>query len=86
MRLLRNTDLYGEYYGVNPDNPLSELNEEDKEKALEYISLLVDSGKYAPEKATIIPFTRMIKLFDILRLSKYLDVAVEELFVLDEEK
>lgn len=86
MRLLRNTDLYGEYYGVNPDNSLSELNEEGKEKALEYISLLVDSGKYALEKATIIPFTRMIKLFDILRLSKYLDVAVEELFVLDEEK
>lgn len=50
---------------MNPDNPLSELNEEDKEKALEYISLLVDSGKYAPEKATIIPFTRVIKLFDI---------------------
>ena len=50
---------------MNPDNPLSELNEEGKEKALEYISLLVDSGKYAQEKATIIPFTRVIKLFDI---------------------
>ena len=32
---------------------------------MEYISLLVDSGKYALEKATIIPFTRVIKLFDI---------------------
>ena len=32
---------------------------------MEYISLLVDSGKYTPEKATIIPFTRVIKLFDI---------------------
>lgn len=64
-KVLGITDLYGEYYGVNPDNPLSELNEEGKEKALEYISLLVDSGKYALEKATIIPFTRVIKLFDI---------------------
>ena len=64
-KVLGITDLYGEYYGVNPDNPLSELNEEGKEKALEYISLLVDSGKYTPEKATIIPFTRVIKLFDI---------------------
>ena len=27
--------------------------------------MLVDSGKYAQEKATIIPFTRVIKLFDI---------------------
>jgi phage repressor protein C with HTH and peptisase S24 domain len=64
-RVLGITDLYGEYYGVNPDNPLSELNEEGKEKVLEYISLLVDSGKYTPEKVTVIPFTRMIKLFDI---------------------
>lgn len=64
-KVLGITDLYGEYYGVNPDNPLSELNEEGKEKALEYIYLLIDSGKYAPEKATIIPFTRVIKLFDI---------------------
>jgi phage repressor protein C with HTH and peptisase S24 domain len=64
-KVLGITDLYGEYYGVNPDNPLSELNEEGKEKVLEYISLLVDSGKYTPAKATVIPFTRVIKLFDI---------------------
>ncbi len=59
------TDLYGEYFGTNPDNPLSELNDEGKAKALEYIELLVESGKYATPKATIIPFIRTIKLFDI---------------------
>lgn len=57
------TDIYGEYYGNNPSNPLSELNEEGKEKALDYIQLLVDSGKF--QNATIIPFRRTIRLFDI---------------------
>ena len=44
---------------------MAELNDEGKAKALEYIELLVESGKYAIPKATIIPFTRSIKLFDI---------------------
>lgn len=62
-KLLGITDIYGEYYGNNPSNPLSELNEEGKEKALDYIQLLVDSGKF--QNATIIPFHRKIRLFDI---------------------
>lgn len=57
------TDIYAEYYGNNPSNPLSGLNEEGKEKALDYIQLLVDSGKF--QNATIIPFRRKIRLFDI---------------------
>ena len=57
------TDIYGEYYGNNPSNPLSGLNEEGKEKALDYIQLLVDSGRF--QDATIIPFRRKIRLFDI---------------------
>ena len=57
------TDIYGEYYGNNPSNLLSGLNEDGKEKALEYIQLLVDSGKF--QNATIIPFRRKIRLFDI---------------------
>lgn len=57
------TDIYGEYYGSNPDDPLSELNTSGKEKALEYIQLLIDSGKYT--NATIFPFRRKIRLFDI---------------------
>ena len=62
-KLLGITDIYGEYYGNNPSNPLSGLNEEGKEKALDYIQLLVDSGKF--QNATIIPFRRKIRLFDI---------------------
>lgn len=62
-KLLGITDIYSEYYGNNPLNPLSGLNEEGKEKALDYIQLLVDSGKF--QNATIIPFRRKIRLFDI---------------------
>lgn len=62
-KLLGITDIYGEYYGNNPSNPLSELNEKGQEKALDYIQLLVDSGKF--QNATIIPFRRTIRLFDI---------------------
>lgn len=57
------TDLYGEYYGTNPDRPLSELNEEGQGKALDYIQLLIESGKY--QRNNIIPFTRKLRLFDI---------------------
>ena len=62
-KLLGITDIYGENYGNNPSNPLSGLNEEGKEKALDYIQLLVDSGRF--QNATIIPFRRKIRLFDI---------------------
>ena len=62
-KLLGITDIYSEYYGNNPSNPLSGLNEEGKEKALDYIQLLVDSGRF--QNATIIPFRRTIRLFDI---------------------
>lgn len=62
-KLLGITDIYGEYYGINPSNPMSGLNEEGKEKVLDYIQLLVDSGKF--QNATIIPFRRKIRLFDI---------------------
>lgn len=62
-KLLGITDIYSEYYGSNPDNPMAELNAEGTEKVLDYIQLLVDSGKY--QNATIIPFRRSIRLFDI---------------------
>lgn len=64
-KLLNITDIYSEYYGENPDNPLSALNEEGRAKANEYIELLKISGMYAPKQAAIIPFRRNIRLFDI---------------------
>ena len=62
-KLLGITDICGEYYGIKPDNPFSQLNTEGKDKALDYIQLLVASGKY--QTATIIPFRRTIRLFEI---------------------
>ncbi len=64
-KILNITDIYGDRYGENPDNPLSSLNEEGKAKAFEYIELLKKSGMYEPVQATIIPFRRSIRLFDI---------------------
>ena len=49
----------------NPGNLLSELNEEGKAKAIEYMNLLIDSGKYANTQTSIIPIKRTIRLFDI---------------------
>lgn len=64
-KILKITDIYGDRYGENPDNPLASLNDEGKAKALEYIELLKKSGMYEPVQATIIPFRRNIRLFDI---------------------
>ena len=47
-KLLNITDIYGEHYGENPDNPLADLNEEGQAKAKEYIELLKMSGMYTP--------------------------------------
>ena len=62
-KLLGITDIYSEYYGSNPGDPLLDLNDEGKEKVLDYIELIKISGKY--QNATIIPFRRKIRLFDI---------------------
>ncbi len=62
-KLLKINDIYSECYGSNPVDPFSELNAEGKEKALDYIELLVESGRY--KKATILPFLRKIRLFDM---------------------
>lgn len=47
------------------DNPLSQLDKTGKQKVEEYVELLILSGKYNKKSATVIPFTRQIKLFDI---------------------
>ena len=55
------TDIYNEFIGFNPDDPLARLNEEGKAKALEYIGLLLLSEQFQKQEATIIPFRRKIK-------------------------
>ena len=41
-------------------DPLSSFNDEGKEKALDYIGLLHDSGKYEKQTAKIIPFADIL--------------------------
>lgn len=58
-------DIYEEFYGTNPNSPLSELNNEGKQKVYEYADLLIKSGLYQKPATKIIPFRRNIRLFDI---------------------
>jgi SOS-response transcriptional repressor LexA len=62
-RLMGITDIYEACFGINPDDPLSELNEPGKQKVLEYASLLIASGRYQKPSEKIIPFERELKLF-----------------------
>ena len=63
-RILGIADVYEEYYGINPLNPLSKLNDEGKEKVIEYSDLLYESGKYGKCAADIIAYpTRHIRLY-----------------------
>ena len=59
-KILGITDIYNEFIGFNPDDPLAKLNEEGKEKALEYIGLLLLSEQFQKKESTIIPFRRPI--------------------------
>ena len=63
-KVLNITNIYEEYFGENPADPLSSLNDEGKEKVLDYIGLLHDSGKYEKQTAKIIPFCRYIDVYD----------------------
>lgn len=60
-------NFYEEMYGADPLDKLSELNEAGKEKALDYIQLLIDSGKYKKQpEVQILTFPhRQIKLYDL---------------------
>lgn len=63
-KVLGITNIYETYYGTNPDNPLSSLNDEGVAKAMDYIDLLMSSGKYEKQKAIIIPFRREIDIYE----------------------
>ena len=54
-RILGITSIYEEYFDENPDDPLSRLNEEGRQKVYEYVDLLLASGRYNKEnKITMI--------------------------------
>lgn len=63
-KVLNITNIYEAYFGENPADPLSSLNEEGKEKAMDYIELLHDSGKYEKQICKVIPFCRVIDVYE----------------------
>ena len=60
-KILGITDIYNEFIGFNPNDVMARLNDEGKEKVLEYIGLLLLSEQYQKKEASIIPFRRKIK-------------------------
>ena len=66
-KVLGITDIYTEFIGTNPDNPLAELNKEGRTKALDYIRLLILSGEYKKETSMPIPFPveRCLNVYDL---------------------
>lgn len=64
-KILNITNIYNEFIGgYNADDPLAELNEEGKKKALDYIRLLVLSGEYK-NTVQVIPTFRDIRLYEM---------------------
>jgi len=60
-KILGITDIYNEFIGFNPNDVMARLNDEGKEKVLEYIGLLLLSEQFQKKEASIIPFRRKIK-------------------------
>ena len=64
MIFLKISDVYEDYFGVNPANPMSTLNEEGRAKVLDYMSLLTQSRKYMKETATILTTSEVENLIN----------------------
>lgn len=58
------TDIYGAYFGSNPDEPFKGLNMEGVQKVMEYIELLMESDRYKKKAARVIPFRRDITIYE----------------------
>ena len=52
-KILDITDIYNEFIGFNPNDPLAKLNEEGKAKAVEYIGLLLLSEQFQKKELLI---------------------------------
>ena len=55
-KILGITDIYNEFIGFNPNDVMAKLNDEGKEKVLEYISLLLLSEQYQKRKLPLFLF------------------------------
>ncbi len=63
-KILDIRNIYEAIYDIDEFDPLSTLNDEGKSKALDYIQLLHDSGKYEKQVCEVIPFTRYIDIYE----------------------
>lgn len=65
-KILHITQIYNEFLGDNPDDAMSLLNAEGKQKANEFIKLLLLSEQFRRNESAIIqPVIRSIHLYDI---------------------
>ncbi|MCR4947269.1 MAG: XRE family transcriptional regulator [Lachnospiraceae bacterium] len=61
--ILEISDIYTAFIGENPNDPFRNLNEQGKNKALDYITLLEHSGEYEKPKTELLSFEpRIMKI------------------------
>ena len=71
-KILEIPDIQESYFGLNPMNPFSLLNEEGKEKLKEYGQLLLETHRFDRHIAELVPFaTRQIRIFDVKASAGY---------------
>ena len=61
-KVLGINNIYREFIGENPADPLTRLNDIGWEKLMDYANLLLLSDQYTKKTADIVPFRRMIPL------------------------
>lgn len=63
-KLLDVEDIYMEYFGVNPHNPMTSLSEAGIAKVKDYVELLLATGLYNKKLADVTPIRRQLKVYD----------------------
>lgn len=63
-KILDITNLYELFFGSKEHDPLSYLNDEGKQKVMEYTDILIASGRYQKEEK-VIPFQRKVRFYDL---------------------
>lgn len=61
-QLLDIEDIYESFFGENPYNIMSGLNEEGRNKLIEFADILKASKKFSPLSAKIIPFHHPVEI------------------------
>lgn len=64
-RALHIPDCVEEYFGDNPENPLTALNEEGRDLVLTYIHQLLNPKSYAKQREVLPLKKRILRLFDV---------------------